>query len=104
MNRIAAASGAFNAFVSISCMLIVKRIWTSCMEFAQYKFIIIIIIFCGSYTFFKYRRLVIVRVTLFLNIGSSSGPTAKTWWANIFPVQTEQTRNIYYIVANAFQI
>ena len=28
MNRIAAACGAFNAFGSISCMLIVKHIWT----------------------------------------------------------------------------
>ena len=27
MNRIAAACGTFNAFGSISCMLIVKRIW-----------------------------------------------------------------------------
>ena len=44
MNRIAAASGAFNAFGSISWMLTVKRIWTCDMEFALYKFIIIIII------------------------------------------------------------
>ena len=44
MNRIAAASGAFNAFGSISCMLIVKRIWTCHMEFVLYKLIIIIII------------------------------------------------------------
>ena len=44
MNRIAAARGAFNAFGSISYMLIVKRIWTCHMEFALYKFIIIIII------------------------------------------------------------
>ena len=44
MNRIAAASGAFNAFGSISWMLTVKRIWTCHMEFALYKFIIIIII------------------------------------------------------------
>ena len=44
MNRIAAASGAFNAFGSISCMLIVKRIWTCHMEFALYKLIIMIII------------------------------------------------------------
>ena len=44
MNRIAAARGAFNAFSSISCMLIVKRIWTCHMEFALYKLIIIIII------------------------------------------------------------
>ena len=43
MNRIVAASGTFNAFGSISCMLIVKRIWTCHMEFALYKFIIIII-------------------------------------------------------------
>ena len=43
MNCIAAASGAFNAFGSISCMLIVKRIWTYHMEFALYKFIIVII-------------------------------------------------------------
>ena len=44
MNRIAAASGTFNAFGSISCMLIVKHIWTCHMEFAhRYKFIIIII-------------------------------------------------------------
>ena len=41
MNRIAAASGAFNAFGSISCMLTVKRIWTCHMEFALYKLIII---------------------------------------------------------------
>ena len=27
--------------------------------------------------------------------GNSSAPTAKTWRADIFPVQTEQTRNIY---------
>ena len=26
-------------------------------------------------------------------------PTTKTWRANIFPVQTEQTRNVYYIMA-----
>ena len=44
MNRIAAARGAFNAFGSISCMLIVKCIWTCNMEFALYKLIIIIII------------------------------------------------------------
>ena len=44
MNRIPAASGAFNAFRSISRMLIVKRIWTCHMEFALYKLIIIIII------------------------------------------------------------
>ena len=44
MNCIAAASGAFNAFGSISWMLTVKRIWTCHMEFALYKFIIIIII------------------------------------------------------------
>ena len=44
MNRIAAATGAFNAFGSISCMLIVKRIWTCHIEFALYKLIIIIII------------------------------------------------------------
>ena len=44
MNCIVAASGTFNAFGSISCMLIVKRIWTSYMEFALYKLIIIIII------------------------------------------------------------
>ena len=43
MNRIAAASGTFNAFGSISCMLIVKHIWTCHMEFALHKFIIIII-------------------------------------------------------------
>ena len=42
MNRIVAASGAFNAFGSISCMLIVKRIWTCHMEFALYKLITII--------------------------------------------------------------
>ena len=35
MNRIAAANGTFNAFGSISCMLIVKRIWTCHMEFAM---------------------------------------------------------------------
>ena len=35
---------------------------------------------------------------------SSSVPIAKTWRANIFPVQTEQTRNIYYIMADTFQI
>ena len=40
LNRIAAASGTFNAFGSISCMLIVKRIWTCHMEFALYKLII----------------------------------------------------------------
>ena len=44
MNRVAAASGAFNAFGSISCMIIVKRIWTCHMEFALYKLVIIIII------------------------------------------------------------
>ena len=44
MNRIAAASGAFNAFGSISWMLTVKRIWACHMEFALYKLIIIIII------------------------------------------------------------
>ena len=43
MNRIATASGAFNAFGSISCMLIEKRIWTCHMEFALYKLIIIFI-------------------------------------------------------------
>ena len=42
MNHIAAASDAFNAFGSISCMLIVKCIWTSHMEFVLYKLIIII--------------------------------------------------------------
>ena len=41
MNRIAAARGAFNAFGSISCMLIVKHVWTCHMEFALYKLIII---------------------------------------------------------------
>ena len=44
MNRIAAASGAFNALCSISCMLIIKHIWTCHVEFALYKLIIIIII------------------------------------------------------------
>ena len=43
MNRIAAASGAFSAFGSISHMLTVKGIWTCHMEFALYKLIIIII-------------------------------------------------------------
>ena len=43
MNRIAAASGAFSAFGSISHMLAVKGIWTCHMEFALYKLIIIII-------------------------------------------------------------
>ena len=33
----------------------------------------------------------------------SSVPTAQTWWADIFPIQTEQMRNIYYM-ANTFQI
>ena len=33
---------------------------------------------------------------------SISVPTAKSWWANIFPVQTEQTRDIYYM-ADTFQ-
>ena len=40
MKHIAAASGAFIAFGLISCMLIVKRIWTCHMEFALYKLII----------------------------------------------------------------
>ena len=44
MDCIAAASGAFYAFGSISCMLILKRIWICRMEFALYKLIIIIII------------------------------------------------------------
>ena len=44
MNHTAAASGAFNTFGWISCMLIVKRIWTCHMEFALYKLMIIIII------------------------------------------------------------
>ena len=44
MNRIAADSGAFNAFGLVSCMLIAKRIWTCHMEFALYQLIIIIII------------------------------------------------------------
>ena len=35
--------------------------------------------------------------------GSSSVPTAMAWRDNIFPVQTEETRNIYYM-ANTFQI
>ena len=41
MNRTVAASGTFNAFGSISCMLIVKRIWTCHTEFALCKLIII---------------------------------------------------------------
>ena len=48
MNRIAAASGTFNAFSSISYMLIVKCIWTSHMEFVLYKLIIINIIIIMS--------------------------------------------------------
>ena len=48
MNHIAAASDAFNAFGSISCMLIVKCIWTSHMEFVLYKLIIINIIIIMS--------------------------------------------------------
>ena len=44
MNRIAAASGTFTAFGSISRMLTVKRIWTCHMEFALYKLIIFIFI------------------------------------------------------------
>ena len=44
MNRIAAASGTFNAFGSVSCMLIVKHIWACHMEFTLYKLNIIIII------------------------------------------------------------
>ena len=35
--------------------------------------------------------------------GSNAFPTTKSWRANIFPVQTEQMRNIYYM-ANNFQI
>ena len=63
MNHIAAARGAFNAFGSISCMLIVKRIWTCHMEFALYKIklniIIIIIMVCMlSFWFLEYSQLV----------------------------------------------
>ena len=36
--------------------------------------------------------------------GSSSVPTAKTWRPIFFPVQTEAKKNIYYIMANTFQI
>ena len=35
--------------------------------------------------------------------GSSSFPTTKSWRANVFPVQTEQARNINYM-ANTFPI
>ena len=51
MNRIAAASGAFNAFGLISCILIVKRIWTAYMEFVLYtctRKLIIIIMVCAD--------------------------------------------------------
>ena len=44
MDHIVAASGAFSAFSLVSCMLIVKPIWTCHMEFVLYKLIIIIII------------------------------------------------------------
>ena len=50
MNRIVAASVAFNAFGSISCTLIVHHIWTCRMEFVLYRLIIIVIKYVETYT------------------------------------------------------
>ena len=55
MNCIVTASGAFNAFSSIYCMLIVTSIWTCHMEFALYEFVIIFFSLLGYTGVFKKR-------------------------------------------------
>ena len=94
MNRIAAASGAFNAFGSVSCMLIVKHLDICHMEFALYQLIIIIIIII---TLVAYILLLLLLLLLFICGCLSTYPLFVCLFAYLFGSHQKNPRFLYRV-------